>query len=39
MKKELLPQIKTSGFLLMDVEMEEEIALYIVSADVSTSCT
>ena len=39
MKKELLPQIKTSDFLLMDVEMKEEIALYIVSADVSTSCT
>ena len=39
MKKELLPQSKIGEFLSMGVEMEEdEIGLYIASADVSASC-
>ena len=39
MKKELLSQIKIGEFLSMGVEMEEEeIGLYMASADVSASC-
>ena len=39
MKKELLSQRKIGEFLSMGVEMEEEeIGLYIASADVSASC-
>jgi len=39
MKKELLPQNKIGDFLSIGVEMEqEEIGLYVASADVSASC-
>jgi len=39
MKKELLSQSKIGEFLSMGVEMEEdEIGLYVASADVSASC-
>jgi len=39
MKKELLPQTKIGDFLSIGVEMDqEEIGLYVASADVSASC-
>ncbi len=39
MKKELLPQTKIGGFLSIGVEMDQdEIGLYVASADVSASC-
>ena len=39
MKKELLPQSKVGDFLSIGVEMEQdEIGLYVASADVSASC-
>ena len=39
MKKELLPQTKIGDFLSIGVEMEQdEIGLYVASADVSASC-
>ena len=39
MKKELLPQSKIGDFLSIGVEMEQdEIGLYVASADVSASC-
>ncbi len=39
MTKELLPQTKIGDFLSIGVEMdEEEIGLYVASADVSASC-
>jgi len=39
MKKELLPQTKIGDFLSIGVEMDQdEIGLYIASADVSASC-
>ncbi len=39
MKKELLPQTKIGDFLSIGVEMEQdEIGLYVASADVSSSC-
>ena len=39
MKKELLPQAKIGDFLSIGVELEQdEIGLYVASADVSASC-
>jgi len=39
MKKELLPQTKIGDFLSIGVEMDQdEIGLYVASADVSASC-
>jgi len=39
MKKELLPQSKIGDFLSIGVEMDQdEIGLYVASADVSASC-
>ena len=39
MKKELLPQNKIGDILSIGVEMEQdEIGLYVASADVSASC-
>jgi len=39
MKKELLSQSKIGDFLSIGVEMEQdEIGLYVASADVSASC-
>ena len=39
MKKELLPQTKIGDFLSIGVEIEQdEIGLYVASADVSASC-
>ena len=39
MKKKLLPQSKIGDFLSIGVEMEQdEIGLYVASADVSASC-
>ena len=39
MKKTLLDETKIGEFLTMGVEMEEdEVGLYIASADVSASC-
>lgn len=39
MKKELLPETKIGDFLSIGVEMEQdEIGLYVASADVSASC-
>ena len=39
MKKELLPQTKIGDFLSIGVEMDQdEIGLYLASADVSASC-
>ncbi len=39
MKKELLPQTKIGDFLSVGVEMDQdEIGLYVASADVSASC-
>ena len=39
MKKELLPQTKVGDFLSIGVEMDQdEIGLYVASADVSASC-
>ncbi len=39
MKKELLPQTKIGDFLSIGVEIDQdEIGLYIASADVSASC-
>jgi len=39
MKKELLPQTKIGDFLSIGVEIDQdEIGLYVASADVSASC-
>jgi len=39
MKKELLPETKIGDFLSIGVEMDQdEIGLYVASADVSASC-
>jgi len=39
MKKKLLPQTKIGDFLSIGVEMDQdEIGLYVASADVSASC-
>jgi hypothetical protein len=39
MKKELLPQSKIGDFLSIGVEIDQdEIGLYVASADVSVSC-
>ena len=39
MKKKLLPQTKIGDFLSMGVEIDQdEIGLYVASADVSASC-
>jgi len=39
MKKELLPQTKIGDFLSIGVETDQdEIGLYVASADVSASC-
>jgi len=39
MKKELLPQTKIGDFLSIGIEMDQdEIGLYVASADVSASC-
>jgi len=39
MKKELLPETKIGEFLSVGCELEEdEVGLYIASADVSASC-
>ncbi len=39
MKKELLPQSKIGDFLSIGVEIDQdEIGLYVASADVSASC-
>jgi len=39
MKKELLPQTKIGDFLSIGAEIDQdEIGLYVASADVSTSC-
>ena len=39
MKKELLPQTKIGDFVSIGVEMDQdEIGLYVASADVSASC-
>ncbi len=39
MKKELLPESKIGDFISVGVEMDQdEIGLYVASADVSASC-